>query len=121
MQTVLVVDDEYGIVEVLEDVLVDAGYRVATAINGRRGMECLAETKPNLVLLDWMMPVLDGSGMLLAMAEHAAYHDIPVIMMSSLPEAVIAHMAKGYAAFLRKPFRIAELVQTITRVLANAV
>ena len=119
MQTVLVVDDEFGIVGVLEDVLSGAGYRVVTAIDGRRGLERLEESKPDVVLLDCMMPVLDGPGMLRAMAAHTVYNGIPVIMMSSLPEAAIAEMAQGYTAFLRKPFKIGVLIETITRVLGS--
>ena len=117
MPTVLIVDDEISILEVLEDVLLEAGYVVVTALNGREGLERLAETRPDLILLDLMMPVLDGPGMLRAMAEDAGYRVIPVVMMSSLPEASVATTVDGYAAFLRKPFRIAALEQTVTRVL----
>ena len=66
MPTVLIVDDEISILEVLEDVLLEAGYVVVTALNGREGLERLAETRPDLILLDLMMPVLDG--------RHAAGH-----------------------------------------------
>ena len=69
MTTVLVVDDEPLIAMALEAALEDAGYRVATAANGRQGLERLAEgPRPDLVLLDMMMPVMNGPAMLAAMA-----------------------------------------------------
>ena len=52
MATILVVEDEFGIAEVLESLLVDAGHDVVTAINGKQGLERLTEKPPQLVLLD---------------------------------------------------------------------
>ncbi len=88
MPTVLVVDDEFGIVDVLETVLTDEGYRVLTACNGKQGLARLSEKKPDVILLDFMMPILSGGEMLRAMAAEPAYQRIPVIMMSALSEAV---------------------------------
>jgi len=116
MATVLVVDDEFGIVDVLETILVDEGYRVLTACNGKQGLVRLSEEKPEVILLDFMMPILGGGDMLRAMAE-SAYQRIPVIMMSSLREQAVAERCEGYAAFLHKPFRAAAVVSTVARVL----
>jgi CheY-like chemotaxis protein len=114
-----VVDDEFGIVDVLETILTDEGYRVLTACNGKQGLVRLAEQKPDVVLLDCMMPILGGDGMLHAMAAVPGYHRIPVIMMSSLGEDVIAERCQGYAAFLHKPFRAAAVLSTVARVLGR--
>ena len=119
MSTVLVVDDEFGIVDVLETILTDEGYRVLTACNGKQGLVRLAEQKPDVVLLDCMMPILGGDGMLHAMAAVPGYQRIPVIMMSSLGEDVIAERCQGYAAFLHKPFRAAAVLSTVARVLGR--
>jgi CheY-like chemotaxis protein len=119
MPTVLVVDDEFGIVDVLETVLTDEGYRVLTACNGRQGLERLSAEKPDVVLLDFMMPILGGAGMLDAMAAEPAYRHIPVIMISSLGENVIAEKCTGYVAYLRKPFRATAVLSTIARVLGG--
>src|SRR5690349_16662981 len=67
MATILVVEDEFGITEVLQSALTDAGHNVVTAINGKQGLELLKESGTELVILDFMMPVLDGLGMLRAM------------------------------------------------------
>jgi CheY-like chemotaxis protein len=119
MSTVLVVDDEFGIAELIVDVLTDEGHRVVTAANGRQGLEALARERPSLVFLDYMMPVLDGAGMLRGMAEDASLNGVPVVMMSSIPEATVAERCRGYSAFMRKPFRIAEVVAMTERLLAD--
>jgi CheY-like chemotaxis protein len=119
MATVLVVDDEFGIVDVLETILTDEGYRVLTACNGKQGLVRLSEEKPDVILSDFMMPILGGGEMLRTMAAQPAYRRIPVIMMSSLGEDVIAERCKGYAAFLHKPFRVAAVLSTVARVLGT--
>jgi CheY-like chemotaxis protein len=120
MPTVLVVDDEFGIVDVLETILADEGYRVLTACNGKQGLVRLSEEKPEVILLDFMMPILSGGEMLRAMAAEPTYRYIPVIIMSSLSEEAVAERCKGYAAFLHKPFRAAAVLSTIGRVLDRA-
>jgi CheY-like chemotaxis protein len=119
MPTVLVVEDEFAIADLLETILTDEGYRVLTACNGKQALAKMADATPDLILLDFMMPILDGPGMLRAMATAPAYQHIPFIMISSLSEEVIAKKCTGYAAFLRKPFRIAAVLQTVARVLGR--
>jgi CheY-like chemotaxis protein len=119
MPTVLVVDDEFGIVDVLETVLTDEGYRVLTACNGKQGLERLSAEKPDAVLLDFMMPILGGAEMLAAIAAEPAYRHIPVIMISSLAEKVLAEKCTGYVAYLRKPFRATAVLSTVARVLGG--
>ena len=123
MPTVLVVDDEFGIVDVLETILIDEGYRVLTACNGKQGLESLATERPDVVLLDFMMPILGGVEMLAAMMAEPAYRHIPVIMISSLAEKVLAEKCTGYVAYLRKPLGTTAVLSTVARVLdgrANA-
>jgi CheY-like chemotaxis protein len=115
---ILVVDDEFSVAEVLQSVLADAGHEVVTAINGRQGLERLRERPPDLVLLDFMMPIMDGPAMLKALREDPAHRDTPAVVMSSLPESVIAEAAKGmYAAFLRKPFKLHTVIEVVNAVI----
>lgn len=116
MRTVLVVDDEFGTVEVLVAALEDAGYRALTAANGRRALERLEENKPDLVVSDFMMPLMDGAALVAAMRGNPSFRDIPVIMMSAAPEAALRKYLDGYEAFLRKPFRIPTLLGIIESV-----
>jgi CheY-like chemotaxis protein len=72
------------------------------------------------VFLEYMMPVLDGAGVLGGMTKDAFLNGVPVVMMSSIPEAGVAERCRGYSsAFLRKPFRIAEVMSLADRLLAE--
>ncbi|MEO8714273.1 MAG: response regulator [Acetobacteraceae bacterium] len=120
MATVLVVDDEFGIAELFDAILADEGHRVLTASDGRHGLEMLAKERPDLIFLDYMMPVMDGAGVLRGMAADAALHAIPVVVMSSMPEATVAERCSGYACFMRKPFKVSQVVALVDRLLGQS-
>lgn len=121
MATILVVDDEFGIAEVLASVLIDAGHTVVTAINGRQGLDRVKEIRPQLVLLDFMMPVLDGPAMLRSMRNDPETGNIPVMIMSSLPEPTVQEAIGGmYSGFIRKPFKLRIIVEMVDRLLKEA-
>jgi CheY-like chemotaxis protein len=113
MATVLVVDDEYGIAELLEAVLVDEGHRVLTASNGKHGLSVLEKEKPDVIFLDYMMPIMDGAAMLSHMSSNPALRNTPVVMMSSIPEATVAERCQGYVLFLRKPFNVFHVIDVV--------
>ncbi len=120
MALILVVDDEFSVAEVLQSVLADAGHEVVTAVNGQQGLELLSKRRPDLVLLDFMMPIMDGPAMLKAMKQDSAYRNVPAVVMSSLPESAVAEAARGmYAAFLRKPFKVAAVTNIVKTVLGQ--
>lgn len=119
MAVVLVVDDEIGIARLLEDVLVDQGHEVLVASNGKDALELAHRTIPAVVLSDYMMPVMDGAALISAMAQDEMLAGIPVVLMSSLPEAVIAERATGYRLFVRKPFNIYALVDLLAGLIAE--
>jgi CheY-like chemotaxis protein len=121
MATVLIVEDEFAIADLLEMVLTDEGYRVLTAANGRQGLERLAQSPlPDLVISDYMMPLLDGAGLLQAMRNAEAQRDIPCIIMSSVPEANVRERVNGYTAFVRKPFQLAAVVKLVATILNSS-
>ena len=119
MSIVLVVEDEFGIAELFDAVLTDEGYRVLTAMNGKLGLETLVQERPDMVFMDYMMPVMDGSAMLAAMQADPSLREIPVVMMSSMPEAAVAERCSGYVTFMRKPFKIDKLVAMVKWVLGT--
>jgi CheY-like chemotaxis protein len=119
MTMVLVVEDEFGIAELLDSVLTDEGYQVRTAMNGRQGLEVLAQERADLVFCDYMMPVMDGAAMLGAMADDPTLRGIPVVMMSSMREVAVAEHCAGYVAFMHKPFKLPELLDVVGRVLGG--
>jgi CheY-like chemotaxis protein len=113
MATVLVVDDEYGIAELLEAVLVDEGHRVLTASNGKHGLRVLEKEKPDVIFLDYMMPIMDGAAMLSNMRSNPVLRNTPVVMMSSIPEATVAERCESYVLFLRKPFNVFHVIDIV--------
>jgi len=117
MKTIVVIDDEFGLVDVLAASLSDLGYRVLTASNGVQGLEKMAEQPPDLVMLDFMMPLLDGPGVLRAMAGSPRLASVPVVMMSAMPESFVRSRCDGYVAFLRKPFDFGAMSATVEGVL----
>lgn len=118
MASVLVVDDEFGITEVLDALLTDAGHQVHRAINGRQALELVHEQHPDLILLDMMMPIMDGPTTLRAIRSDAQSAGTPVILMSSLPPDKVATMVdQTYTAILTKPFRAKAALELIAAAL----
>jgi CheY-like chemotaxis protein len=117
--TILVVEDEFGAADVIMAALEDEGYRVVLAANGRQAMERLAEANPDLVIADFMMPIMDGAAMGLAIRGSSAHADVPIIMASAVSEAAVRQRFAGFQAFLRKPFRIEELLETVGKLLSR--
>ncbi|PTL76465.1 response regulator [Vitiosangium sp. GDMCC 1.1324] len=113
MGPILIVDDEFGIAEAIQDLLRDEGYRTAHAINGLQALEQMAVERPVLVLLDYMMPVMKGPELLEAMGKDPNLSGIPVVMMSASPPESWIHLP--CAAFLPKPFDLEQLLNTVYR------
>jgi CheY-like chemotaxis protein len=110
--SILIVDDEFGLAEMLRDMLRDSGFEVTLAINGRLALEILKEGKVDLVLTDMMMPVMDGAELAAAMRRDENYRDTPIILMTSLPTA-LPKESRLFDAVLRKPFTPELLLETI--------
>ena len=115
---ILVVDDEFSIVASLREVLEWEGYVVDTAPNGRLGLEAIARARPDIVLLDVMMPILDGLSMLRALRLDPATRALPVILMSAAPIRVGAGR-DGYQGALLKPFDVDVLLAKLRQVLGR--
>jgi CheY-like chemotaxis protein len=113
MTRLLVVDDELSIVEALQDILSLEGYEVMTAYNGAEGLRRLEEQRPDLVLLDLMMPVMDGREMLRRVREDPRLKELPVVIMSagSIPDTE----RRAASATLAKPFDLEHLLRTIAQ------
>jgi CheY-like chemotaxis protein len=110
--SILIVDDEFGLAEMLREMLGDYGHDVTLAINGRLALDILAERKVDLVITDIMMPVMDGSELATAMRNSEAHRDIPIVMMTSLPSGW-PQQRELFDAVLRKPFTPALLMAAI--------
>jgi CheY-like chemotaxis protein len=109
---ILVVDDDLAVQESLEEVLLSAGYCVSIASNGRVALDRLQTSRPDVILLDLMMPVMDGWQFRDAQKRDHALADIPVIIISAAAEENAAALG-GVAARLPKPFSIDVLLRTV--------
>ncbi|HVY46499.1 MAG TPA: response regulator [Minicystis sp.] len=118
MKTILVADDEYAIVEALSALLTDEGYNVVTAANGEEALARIADARPDVVLLDVMMPGIDGRGVLSRMRDDTATAAIPVIVMSAAARP-LSPAQLGGAIFLRKPFDLAVLLRAIAKLVGG--
>lgn len=115
---ILVVDDERHIVRLIQVNLERAGYQVLTAFDGKEGLKKVSSEKPDLVVLDVMMPYLDGFEVLKRMKADSAMKDIPVIMLTAKAQDadVFRGWASGVDMYLTKPFNPMELLTFTKRI-----
>jgi CheY-like chemotaxis protein len=122
--TILIVDDDPGVRKVAARRLAQEGYRVLTAENGHQALALAGAERPQLILLDILMPGIDGREVLRRLSADAATADIPVVLLTVIGtgEEVAApdgSPESAYAARLTKPYQPHELLQTIRTVLSR--
>jgi DNA-binding response OmpR family regulator len=119
MKTVLVVDDSASVRRLLEEYLTGQGFRVVTAINGREAIYSARHEQPDLILLDLMMPEMDGYEFL---RRYRHERQTPVIIITAREEETDAVLGLELGAddYIVKPFRMRELVSRIHAVLRRA-
>ena len=120
MKTILVVDDELGSAEVLALILEEEGYRAFCAVNGALGLAKAIEVLPDLVIVDYMMPLMDGAEFARALRADPRLAHTRIVLNSGLPEFVIRDQFDTYDAFLRKPFKVETLLAVIQRLLSTS-
>ena len=118
--SVLIVDDEPALREIMAEALAAEGYRVTTAVDGARALDHVRESRPDLVVLDLMMPVLDGWAFIDAYRE-IAEDEIPIIGVSANMTTEVAARLRnlGVRVCLAKPFDLDELIVWAKRVLGS--
>lgn len=117
MKTILIVEDEFAPAEGLLTLLTEEGYRAVLARDGRQGLERLLEVKPDLLLVDFMMPEMNGAEMIREARKDPAVENVPIILMSAAHESILRRYYSGYDAFLKKPFDTARLLALIRELL----
>ena len=120
-KTVLVVDDQPHIVRLIQVNLEKEGFRVATASDGVEGMEKVRELRPDLVILDVIMPRKDGFEVLRDIKTDESLEDIPVVMLTVKTHNadIVEGLKEGAELYLPKPFHPKELVSLVKRVLES--
>lgn len=115
MSMILVIEDEQAICEVIVEILQDAQHSTVSASNGREGLALIAQQRPDLIICDVMMPIMDGRGFCDVIRADAAYSTIPIIMMSA-GTFVTADECR-YDAFIYKPFDLDSFMGVVNQVL----
>ena len=122
MLTLLLVEDDTAIREMLKLFFANENYRVQEAASGKEAMSRLAERNPDLILLDWMLPDIDGTTLLGTIRENPVYRDIPVIMLTARAEEAdkIRGLEVGADDYITKPFSLHELKARIHALIRRA-
>ncbi|MEE9144029.1 MAG: response regulator [Candidatus Binatia bacterium] len=118
--TIMVIDDQPDILDIVKTILERSGYVVQVADSGMEAFSLLEEKKPDLIILDIMMPQMDGWKVLKQLKGNADYSSIPVILITAKIQQ--ENMVRGYEMgadyFIPKPFTSAHLIN-ITNLLIN--
>ena len=119
MTTVLVVDDEFLIADILGLALEDEGYMVVHASNGKKALEVLARERAGLIITDFMMPAMNGLELALAIKSRPETAALPVILMSGAQSHIARDHPELFAAIFDKPFNIDDLIATVARLVGH--
>jgi CheY-like chemotaxis protein len=112
---VLVVDDDPDILEALSEILEAEGFEIRRARNGKEALERLEPEPPNLILLDLMMPVMDGWEFAQRMRQRPAVADVPIIVLSADRNVGSKAADIGAVGHLAKPFELNDLLDMVRR------
>jgi CheY-like chemotaxis protein len=115
MTRVLVIDDERAILDVVRSILEWNGYEVLAADDGSRGFATAQRRSPDLIILDLMMPVMDGFAVLEALRDHERTAHVPVLVLTAVQNAEVEDRCTelGATAYLRKPFDPEQLLAAV--------
>jgi two-component system, OmpR family, phosphate regulon response regulator PhoB len=118
-ETVLVVDDEQDIVDLLEYNLRQLGFRVLTAGNGKAAVDVAARARPQLILLDLMLPDLSGTEVLKLLRSGESTRAIPIILLTARQEEIdrLLGFELGADDYVTKPFSVRELMLRVKAIL----
>lgn len=118
---ILVIDDEPGITELLTDILEFHGHPVIIANDAEEALDIVQLQRPDLILVDLMMPSVDGLSLALTLRHQPVGRTVPLVAMSASDSALaLADRIGDFDAYISKPFETDELVSLVERMLAVA-
>ena len=114
---VLIVDDVPLNVLLIKKMLTQYSFQIRTASNGQLAVDAVMQQKPDLILLDLLMPVMDGFGVIETLRGNESYKDIPIIVLSALNSAedVSRAFKLGANDFINKPVIMEKLISSVTQ------
>jgi two-component system, chemotaxis family, chemotaxis protein CheY len=117
---ILVVDDDPDILEALSEILEAEGFEIRRARNGKEALERLEPDPPQLILLDLMMPVMDGWEFAQRMRQRPTFSGIPIIVLSADRNVGSKALDIGAVGHLAKPFELNDLLEMVRRALKGS-
>ena len=119
MKKILIVDDEADIIEILQFVLEANGYEIITAMDGEEGLKLARESHPDLIILDVMMPKINGYKICRLLKYDNKYKDIPVLMITarSQEEDKVIGEETGADEYITKPFNVDSVLEKVKKYL----
>lgn len=119
MSLILAIDDDRNVIKILEQQIQNMGYRMISAMNGQEGLEMARSGNPDLILLDIMMPHMDGFEVIKRLRMDDLTKSIPILMVTSktAKDDVIKAMRMGVADYIVKPYAIENLKKKIQSIL----
>ena len=121
MKKILIVDDEADIIEILQFVLESQGYECITAFDGEEGLKLAREASPDLIILDVMMPKINGYKISRLLKYDNKYKDIPILMITARAqeEDKIIGEETGADEYITKPFKVEYVVEKVKEYLGQ--
>ena len=118
---ILLVDDEPDLVQLVSLRLVTAGYEVAVAYDGQQALDRVKESKPDLIILDLMLPKMDGYKVCRLLKFDERYQKVPILIFTARAQAEDIKLAMdcGADAYLTKPFDLGELMHIVAMLLGD--
>ena len=122
MTTVLVVDDESDLLACIEGLLEDEGYSVVTYPDGKQALDYLRGARPDLALVDLMMPIMSGFDLVRAVKEEQRLDGMPIVIMSAVDQRheLLQKLGDRVHSVLKKPFTGDKLLVMVRKLLAAA-
>ncbi len=118
---VLVIDDEPEMLNLVKFTLEHAGYEVSTCDNGRHAWDSIIKAKPDLLVLDVMLPGIDGYSLQLKIAQEGSMKAMPIIVLTALePSKTLFQKFSQVAGFMTKPFKAEALLEKVENVIGKA-
>lgn len=112
---ILVVEDELGIRETIVEILIDEGYEVTIAADGIAALDAVTRARPDAILLDLMLPRLDGFGVASELRRRGLHPGIPIIVATADGHARQSAERIGAQHWIAKPFALDDLLTTVAR------
>jgi two-component system phosphate regulon response regulator PhoB len=119
---ILIVEDETALIEILRYNLEKEGFRISTAVDGEEALTAIAENKPDIVILDWMLPLISGLEICRQLRRKPETRDLPIIMLTARGEEVdrVRGLEVGADDYISKPFSPSELVARVRALLRRS-